>query len=449
MQQSLQVLQAATAELRQLVQQELSENPTLEDETKDISLEEEGLDKDQDDFDEEFSQLSKLDDEWREYMAQSRSKMGRRDDLDEKRQFLFDSLVVPETLQEHLLEQLSTANLSTELRDITENLIGNLDDNGFLQTPIGELSLSAGIPITLLEEAKNLVKTFHPVGVGAEDLSECLRIQLERLGKSQSLEHRIVSKHLDDLAKKRFPLIARKFGVSIEQIVRAADFIATLEPRPGQMFSANPNHYITPDVVIDKDGDNYIVTTNDEQIPHLRISNTYKDLMAEGGSSGDVRSYIREKIRSGKFLIKSIHQRQQTIQSIATEIIKRQQGFLEHGTAHLKPMNMAQVAEVVGVHETTVSRAIAGKYMSTPHGVFDMRFFFTSGYETDSGESMSNTSVKNTISELVRGEDPSSPYSDQKIVEILAERGIAIARRTVAKYRDALNILPSNLRKSY
>ncbi len=205
-----------------------------------------------------------------------------------------------------------------------------------------------------------------------------------------------------------------------------------------------------PDVSVEKINDAYQVMLNGEQIPHLRISNTYKDLMAaDNRTGGEVKDYIREKIRSGKFLIKSIHQRQQTISNIANEIVKRQLEFLDKGSACLRPMTMVQIADAVGVHETTVSRAISGKYIATPQGVFEMRYFFTPGYQTAGGESMSNTSVKEAIQDLVRSESASNPYSDKEIVSILSERGIPIARRTVAKYRNELNILPSNMRKRY
>jgi RNA polymerase sigma-54 factor len=248
-------------------------------------------------------------------------------------------------------------------------------------------------------------------------LRECLLIQLRRLGKEPSLEYQIVDQHLEDLGRKRLPEVARRLGVTVEQVQRAANFISTLDPKPGQIFTPDPNSYVLPDVSVDK--------------------------------VADVRDYIREKIRSGKFLIKSIHQRQQTILNIANEIVKRQNEFLENGTAFLKPLTMAQIAETVGVHETTVSRAISGKYMATPQGVFEMKYFFTPGYQTAGGASLSNTSVKESISELVRNEDTRNPLSDKEIVEILSDRGIPIARRTVAKYRAELNILPSNLRKQY
>lgn len=449
MQQSLQVLQVPTLELRHLIQQELEANPTLEDETEEVSLEEAAAETEDEAFEEEFAELSALDEEWREYMAQSRQASPRRDDADERHQFMMDSLVAPETLQEHLNNQLALADADAEMRGLTAMLIGNTDENGFLQTPVEELCFDLGIPLPNLEAAKALLQSFDPVGVGAENLRECLLIQLDRLGKRHSLEYRIVDQHLDDLARKRYPAIAKKLSVTPEHITRAADFIATLDPRPGSGFSSGTNTYVTPDVIVEKIGGKWTVTLTNEQVPRLRISNSYKDLMSQSGSGRDVRSYIRDKIRAGKFLIRSIHQRQQTIETIAGEIVKRQTDFLEKGPSHLHPMTMAQIAEVVGVHETTVSRAVSGKYFATPHGVFEMKYFFTTGYETESGESVSNTSVKQAMADLIAEENPRKPYSDQAIVTQLGERGISIARRTVAKYRDELNILPSHMRKTY
>jgi RNA polymerase sigma-54 factor len=238
-------------------------------------------------------------------------------------------------------------------------------------------------------------------------------------------------------------------GLSVEQVQKCANNIAQLDPRPGQIFADLPQNYVLPDVTVEKIDGEYQIILNGEQIPHLRISNTYKDIMAQDGNGGEVKDYIRDKIRSGKFLIKSIHQRQQTISNIAHQIVARQREFLDHGSAYLKPMTMVQIADAVGVHETTVSRAISGKYMSTPQGVFEMKYFFTPGYQTASGEAMSNTSVKEAILDLVKNEDGTSPLSDKEVVEILSERGIPIARRTVAKYRTELNILPSNMRRKY
>ncbi len=449
MQQSLQVLQAATMELRQLVRQELEENPVLEDESTDVSLEETAKDSDDEAFAEEFAELSALDQEWREYLAQSRVSAPRRDDAEERHQFMLDSLVAPETLQDHLTDQLNLSDADARTRKVAELLIGNTDENGFLQVKVEDICFDMGVPLPDLEVAKTLIQSFDPVGVGAEDLRECLMIQLDRLGKRHSLEYRIIDHHLDDLAKKRYPLIAKKLSVSPEQITKAAEFIATLDPKPGSRFSSGTNTYVTPDVVVERIGGEWSVTLINDQVPRLRISNSYKDLMGQASSGRDVRGYIRDKIRAGKFLIRSIHQRQQTIETIARQIVERQTDFLERGPAHLHPMTMAQIADVVGVHETTVSRAVSGKYIATPHGVFEMKYFFTTGYQTDSGESLSNTSVKGALRELVDAEDAKKPLSDQAIVAELKKQGISIARRTVAKYRDELNILPSHMRKSY
>ncbi len=447
LQQSLQILQAPTLELRNIVQQELQTNPVLEEEIGTFESEEQA--KDDREFEEEFERLAKLDEEWRDYMAQSVSYSSRNPEDEERRQFFFDSLASQETLQQHLLEQLNTAEVSKSQREAAELIVGNIDELGFLQSSLEEISQNTTHSVPELQQMLDLVQTFHPVGVGARDLKDCLLIQLRRLGKQDSLEYQIVNGFLEDLGRRRFPEVARRLGVSVEQVQRAANFISTLDPKPGQIFSPDPNSYVLPDVSVDKVDDGYSVTLNGDQIPHLRISKTYKDLMTQGGNGADVRDYIREKIRSGKFLIKSIHQRQQTILNIANEIVKRQHEFLELGTAFLKPMTMVQIAEAVGVHETTVSRAISGKYMATPQGVFEMKYFFTPGYQTVDGAALSNTSVKEAIADLVRNEQPRNPLSDKEIVEILSDRGIPIARRTVAKYRAELNILPSNLRKQY
>jgi RNA polymerase sigma-54 factor len=447
LQQSLQILQAPALELRNIVQQELQTNPVLEEEIGTVEADERS--KDDSEFQEEFERLAKLDEEWRDYMAQNVSYSSRNPDDEERRQFFFDSIASQETLQQHLWDQLNTSDVTEPQRSAAELIIGNIDELGFLQTSLEEISNNTGRALEELQEMLHLIQTFHPVGVGARDLRECLLIQLRRLGKEGSLEYQIVNQHLEDLGRKRLPEVARRLGVTVEQVQKAANFISTLDPKPGQIFSPDPNSYVLPDVSVDKVGDDYTVSLNGDQVPHLRISKTYKDLMTQGTNGTEVRDYIREKIRSGKFLIKSIHQRQQTILNIANEIVKRQYEFLENGTAFLKPMTMAQIAETVGVHETTVSRAISGKYMATPQGVLDLKYFFTPGYQTTGGVSLSNTSVKDAISELVRNEENRNPLSDKEIVEILSDRGIPIARRTVAKYRAELNILPSNLRKQY
>ena len=442
LQQSLMILQAPVLELRNIIQQEIQTNPTLEEESMEPTIED--RQKEHDEFKEEFERLAKLDEEWRDYMAQSTSYAGRSNEDDEKRQFFFDSLVKEETL-----EQVAANDIVGAEARVAELIIGNIDDAGFFQASIVEIAETSGCSEQTVEEILEKIQTFHPVGVGARDLKDCLMIQLRRLGKDNSLEWRIVDRFLDDLGKRRFPEIARRLSTAVEHVQRAANFIATLDPKPGQIFAADPNNYVLPDVAVEKIGGAWQIALNGDQIPHLRISNVYKDLMSQDGSGSEVKDYIRDKIRSGKFLIKSIHQRQQTISNIANEIVLRQREFMEVGPSALRPMTMVMVADAVGVHETTVSRAISGKYMATPHGVFDLKYFFTPGYQIADGDSLSNTSVKGEIAELVKDEDHRTPMSDKEIVEKLAQRGIPIARRTVAKYRAELNILPSNMRKLY
>jgi RNA polymerase sigma-54 factor len=455
LQQSLLVLQTPLLELRNLVQQEMETNPVLE-ESPDAPADEhaEAESSVDDNFKNEFEKLASLDEEWRDYMAQSAGSgadgLRTSREAQDKRQFFFDSIAVQETLQQNLLGQLNQTVLNADDRKAAELIIGNIDDNGFLQSTPEEMALNSGIPGEDFEKMLALIQGFHPPGVGARDLRECLLIQLKREGKEHSLEYKIVSEYMEDLGRRRFPEIARRMGISVEDAQKSADKIGRLNPRPGQVFAAAPQNYVLPDVTVEKVDGEYQITLNDEQIPHLRISNLYKDIIASGNTQGrDVKDYIRDKIRSGKFLIRSIHQRQQTISNIANQIVSRQRDFLEHGPSHLKPMTMAEVADVVGVHETTVSRAVSGKYMATPQGVFEMKYFFTPGYQTATGESLSNTSVKEAILELVKRENGNQPLSDNEIVEILSERGIPIARRTVAKYRTELNILPSHMRRKY
>lgn len=456
LQQSLLVLQTPLLELRNLVQQEMETNPVLEELPDDpgSDAQSEGEPTVDDNFKDEFEKLASLDEEWRDYMAQSSNSgadgFQRSREAKDKRQFFFDSIAVQETLQQNLLGQLDQSVLNASDRKAAELIIGNIDDNGFLQSTPEEMALNSGIPKEDFERMLALIQGFYPPGVGARDLRECLLIQLKREGKEDSLGYKIVSEHMEDLGRRRFPDIARRMGIGVEDVQDAADKIGRLNPRPGQVFAAAPQNYVLPDVTVEKVDGEYQISLNDEQIPHLRISNLYKDIIASGNTqSSEVKDYIRDKIRSGKFLIRSIHQRQQTISNIAEQIVERQRDFLEHGPSHLKPMTMAEVADVVGVHETTVSRAVSGKYMATPQGVVEMKYFFTPGYQTATGESLSNTSVKEAILDLVKREDGNEPLSDNEIVEILSERGIPIARRTVAKYRTELNILPSHMRRKY
>jgi RNA polymerase sigma-54 factor len=478
LQQSLALLQAPILELKALVEQELQHNPVLEEMPAAEAARQDEHNREEaplldradpqeppaelkfdpaterssapvDDFQAEFDRLVQMDQEWRDYFSQTNVSLRSTEEDEERRQFMLDSLVAGTSLQEHLLEQVRLSDLPAALRPIAEMIVGNIDERGYLQAGVDELAFATSYPPDQVREVLDVIQKFDPPGVGARDLRECLLLQLERAGRKDSLEWQIVQHHMDLLARHRFPEIARALSCDIEDVQRAARRISQLEPRPGRDFEADNNHYVSPEIFIRKVGDDYVVSTNNEGIPHLRISNTYKDLMAQPNSTPEVQDYIREKIRAGKFLIKSIQQRQETLLKIARELVNRQRDFLERGPAHLRPMTMAQIAQVVGVHETTISRAVAGKYVETPQGVFELRYFFTSGIPTANGDGVSNESVKRLLQELVAGEDRAKPLSDEEIVRQLNIRGIMIARRTVAKYRFELNILPSHLRRVY
>ncbi|MFH0908975.1 MAG: RNA polymerase factor sigma-54 [bacterium] len=452
--QSLELLQVPVMELLTLVQQEMEQNPTIEEQptdaqTADAEKDASGDSEAEKEFKDEFDKLAKLDDEWREYFHQNQTTQRYSSDEAAKRQYFLDSLSQPESLQQHLMDQLSLAALGDTERQIGELLIGSINEDGYLTSTIEDLASSTGHTVDHLNEVLDLIREFDPIGVGAKDLRECLLIQLRRVGKEDSLVATIVRDHLDALGARKYPEIARILKISVEEVQEIARFIATLEPKPGRLFVSDAPAYVLPEVVVQKIDGEYVVLLNNDHIPHLHISDHYRQLMSNTQTTSEVKSYIREKIRAGMFLIKSIGQRQQTIFNIATEIVKVQKEFLDHGVTHLRPLTMAEVAAVVGIHETTVSRAIANKYMQTPRGTFDMKYFFTPGYKTTSGATVSNKTIKDALAQLVANEDHANPLSDQAMVEALQQSGTKIARRTIAKYREELKILPSHLRRSF
>ncbi len=459
--QSLKILQSAALELRNVILEELQTNPTLEElPIEGISLEATG---DQDGekeaagdgtdelrFGENFEILRKLDEDWRELYAEENDQHSYHSEDEERRQYFFDSLTTETSLQEHLIHQAELTDASPAVLKSLEYLIGSLDDNGFLSVPLSDLALTSGLPMDDLQAAAQLLKTLEPAGIGAQNLQECLLLQLQAAGKSNGLAWQIVRKHYDLLLKRRIPDIARKLEVEKEQVEEAVEEIGALDPAPGRKFAEDKNRVVVADVVVERDdAGEFIIHLNNDYIPRLRISSTYKDLIAKGNLSAEEKEYLQEKLRSGKFLISSIEQRQQTIERITRELLVFQREFFLEGPAKLRPLTMSQVAASVGVHETTVSRAIANKFIQTEYGLFEFKYFFTPGYRVESGEEVSNTTVKEEIRKIIEGEPPTNPYSDQDIVEILAQEGITIARRTVAKYREELGILPTHMRRRY
>ncbi|MEM6821282.1 MAG: RNA polymerase factor sigma-54 [Verrucomicrobiota bacterium] len=441
MQQSLQYLQAPVMELRALMRQEMEGNPVLEETQPENQESDEEWEK-------EIDEMRQHDEEWREYFVQQQGAGRPSSEEEKRRQFIFDSLVDQPSLSDHLLEQLTLNTHAPDIQKIGKEIIGNIDQDGFLKALPEEIAEETQTDIESVSHTLELIQSFHPPGVAARDLRESLLIQLKLRGKEHSPEFQIVAGFLDLLGRKRYQEIARKCKLSLERVQEAAAFIARLQPKPGLAFHAeDPQNVVQPEAAILKHEGTWVVQLNRDPVPRLRISDSYKDLLSQSHSDANLKNYLKERIRAGKFLIKSIHQRQQTIEDILNEVVEQQTDFLENGVSHLKPLTMNRVAQSVGVHETTVSRAVANKYIDTPWGVLPMKFFFTSGYRTDDGSRMSNTSVKEAISELIGKEDKSKPLSDTEIVSTLKQRGIKLARRTVAKYRSELNILPSNLRK--
>ncbi len=454
---SLEFLQIPMLEVRQLVRQEIEQNPTLEETpTAELSLDAERAEPaasaddgaQEMDFEKEYEALAKLDDEWRDYFFQDAQSEAPSEERNKSRQFFFDSLPQQQSLQEHLLEQLTLAELSEADAHVARLIIGSISDDGYLTASPEDLAASVNCDLEHFLDILGVIQDFHPTGVGARDVRECLLLQLERQGKDKTLAADIVRHHLDRLAAKKFQQIARSLKVSVEDIKKAHEFISTLEPKPGRIYSTDNPAYVLPEIAVQKTDGVYTVALNDDQLPRLRISRQYRQLMEDKRTSPEVRAYIQERIRSSAFLIKSIDQRQRTIHKIASEIVKAQSEFLDNGIAFLKPMTMSEMAQTVGVHETTVSRAVAGKYIQTPVGLFDLKYFFTPGLRTAAGDQISNATVKDMIANLVATEDKSKPMSDQEIMDTLKKQGVLVARRTVAKYRLALQVPPSHLRKS-
>ncbi|WPJ96532.1 RNA polymerase factor sigma-54 [Coraliomargarita algicola] len=457
---SLKILQAPAVELRTSILEELQANPLLEELPIDsISVEEhrESNNENEREADEEldfnaedFSALEKMSEEMREHYSQENNAQSHTSEDDERRDFFLNSLTENVSLQQHLIGQAELTDCSEQELEALLYLIGSLDDNGYLTETISNIALTTRIPYGTVTSAAATLKTFDPPGIGTENLEDCLATQLELRGRGDSLAAKILREHFDLLVRRRVPELKRKTGANPEDIQDAIEEISTLEPAPGKRFSPDSNSVIQPDVTVYQDEyDEWQVVLNSDYIPRLRISNTYKEMLAKGTLSKQEKEFMLERMRSGKFLINSIEQRQQTIERITREILKFQNEFFEVGVSKLRPLTMNTIAETVGVHETTVSRAIANKYIRTPHGVFAFKYFFTPGYKAGNGESVSNKTIKDMISQIIEEESPAKPFSDQKIVDKLKAKDIKIARRTVAKYREELGILPTNLRRRY
>ncbi len=437
--QSLEILQMPIMDLQNLIKQELTENPTLEmsNNNTDENIEVESGTFDQEQFDMEISS----------YEVDNNNN-STPSDLSEKYQYMIDSLVESVTLQNHLLQQLNEHDLNEREKNIAELIIGNIDDDGYLTLNIEELLDTPNFPEKDFSKILTLIQSFEPYGVCARNLKECLLIQLQHKNMKDSDLYILVSKYMDLLGKNQLEKISENMNISLNDVKKLTDTIKLLDPKPGQLISSKNSEYIIPEVYIEKDDDdNLIVKANEKPYPKLFISQKYISMLKDKSVTKETKKYIREKLSKSKLMIKSIDQRLSIVEQVASEILQIQYSFFNNDSDELIPLNMKRIAEKLDVHETTVSRATSDKYIKTSRGIFEMKYFFNPAVPTISGRIISNQFAKNVLSEIISDEDKKKPYSDSRLSELLKERDILISRRTVAKYRDQLNILSSSLRR--
>ena len=456
LQQALKLLQVPTLELQQILKQEVLQNPLLEE--VDEVAEQEDIDREAsaDEQNNEESEDPTAEDpiDWSDYLQDGALDRTYVPQSETSMEFLEKVPVTRTTLAESLIEQVHFLNLPEESIHVAEFLIGSLDDRGWVVTPMDEIVDSLGIPEEDIEKVLRVVQALEPAGVGARDLRECLLIQLDARGDRDKLPWKLIHDCFDHLVNRRFPEIARILKVTVQEVQAASDEIATLNPRPGTSVSAEDPKYVVPDLLVERVDDEYMVMLNDRNVPRLRISSTYESVIAANKRRPDAtteqkqtREYIQGKLASAKWLIQTIEQRRRTMIKVMNCIVREQREFFDKGISCLRPLTLAAVARQIDMHESTVSRVCSGKYVQTPRGVFELKFFFSSGLATDDGEDVSARTAKDIIKGLIDEENKIDPLSDQRIAELLHAKGLQIARRTVAKYREQLQILPARLRR--
>ena len=458
LQQAIKLLQLSRLELETEIRKELVENPVLE-EGMEVANEDVVKESETPQQDADMQDPRKQDEfEWDDYFEKQQKSRETNFARNNDEIMNYENVIASkETLHDHLTWQAGLYGFNEEELTQATMLIEYINDDGYLGTPLDQIAKDEGMLEKDLEETLFFVQQFDPPGVGARDLKECLLIQAKHIQEDTHDFVHLIKNHMHDLEKKNYPGIAKTMNISVDEVVDMCKIINTMEPKPGRIFAQNDTHYVTPDVYVYKVGDEYVVSLNEDGLPKLRISNFYKNMLAEedkkkkekGAGKNEAQDYVQDKLRSAVWLIKSIHQRQRTIYKVAESIVKHQGEFFEKGPAFIKPMILRDIANDIEMHESTVSRVTTAKYMHTPQGIFELKYFFNSGINTTSGGSLASESVKLKIKNLVDDEDPKKPLSDQKIVDLLKADGIKIARRTVAKYRDVLKILPSSKRKKY
>src|SRR6187455_1018917 len=451
LQQAIKLLPMSTLELADLLNQEMVENPLLEEvPTEELQPAEQQQPEKQeaqpavekpdswDDADYDYFFGDYLDDGYR---SRTPSEVKELPPIE-------NTLSSAASLSDHLLWQLAMQTEDEDVKEIGGAIVGNLDDDGYLVASVEEIAAMGEWPVAEVEKALQHVQTFDPIGVAARDLQECLWLQIRHLGLEGTPTEKIVTEHLRLLQNHQVPEIARKLGISLDDLKEHVEIIRNLDPKPGSRYNPSQSQYVIPDVYVVKAEKQYVAVLNEEGLPQLRISPVYRRLLDKGGENTDeTRAYVKDKFRSALWLIKSVEQRQKTIHKVATSIINFQRDFLDHGIEYLRPLVLRDVANDIGMHESTVSRVVTNKYMHTPQGVFEMKYFFHSGISSSYGEAVSSVTIKQRIRKIIEQEDPRKPLSDSKIVSILQREGLELARRTIAKYREELKIPTSNQRK--
>src|SRR6187455_1995100 len=452
LQQAIKLLPMSTLELSDLLNQEMVENPMLEEvPTEDLQPAEAQQQAEKAEPEQPAEKTDSWDDQDYEYFFGDYLDDGYRPRTPTEVKELppiENTLSSSASLSDHLLWQLSMQTDDPLVREIGEAIIGNLDDDGTLVATVEELASMGPWAVEEVERALSLIQGFDPVGVAARDLQECLLLQLRHHGHAGTPSERIVSEHIQLLKNHQVPELARKMGLSIDELKPHIELIRHLDPKPGSRHNPSQSQYVIPDVYVVKVEDAYVALLNEEGLPQLRISPVYRRLLDKGTENTDeTRAYVKDKFRSALWLIKSVEQRQKTIHKVATSIINFQRDFLDHGIEYLRPLVLRDVANDIGMHESTVSRVVTNKYMHTPQGVFEMKYFFHSGISSSYGESVSSVTIKQRIRKIIEQEDARKPLSDSKIVSMLQKEGLDLARRTIAKYREELKIPTSNQRK--
>jgi len=451
LQQAIKLLPLTTLELAEVLDQEVMENPLLEEEPVEETKSVEEIAQD------ETAERERPDDPLKEidierffedYFDDGADRRMRPSEVPEVAP-IENTLTESPDLYDHLLWQLRMTQADEATLEIGEAIIQNLDEDGLLRVSLEDVAAMGPWPMEAVEATLALVQALDPPGVAARSLTESLRIQLRVLGLENSPADLMVRDHMKQLQSHQYPEISRHMGLSADEVAHYLEIIRGLSPRPGSGYSAKRSDYVLPDVFVVKEGEEYKIVLNDDGLPKLRISPTYRRLLdhKEPGSE-ETRAYVKDKLRSALWLLKSVDQRQRTIFKVAESIVRHQRAFLDHGISHLRPLVLRDVASDIGMHESTVSRVVANKYMHTPRGVYEMRFFFHSGITSTMGEAISSVTIKDRIRKMIDEEDASRPLSDSRIADVLGAEGLPLARRTVAKYREELRIAPSNLRKT-